>query len=124
MNQRAVGQLAFGRLDRPGELPALRDADHPVAAGNPHLRQCVHDGAHAERIEADRAQLATLVDPLGQRRDLGDVVAQVSNDPQFAGGLEVTEHRGLALAPFQHRTVRPAHHPDGRLDGQRARHDG
>ena len=82
MNQRAVSQLAFGRLDRPGELPALRDADHPVIACDPNLRQGVHDGADTERIEADRAQLAALVDTLGQHRDLGDVVAQVSNDPR------------------------------------------
>ena len=43
MAKSAVGQLAFCRLDRTGELPALRDADHPVIAGNADLGITMED---------------------------------------------------------------------------------
>ncbi len=65
MTEGAVRQLAFGRLDRAGELPALRDADYPLIAGDPNLGQGVHDRADTERIKADGSELAALVDPLG-----------------------------------------------------------
>ncbi|NQW52155.1 MAG: hypothetical protein HQ465_13045, partial [Rhodospirillales bacterium] len=82
-----------------------------------NLGQGVHDGADAERIEADGSQLAALIDLLGQGRDLGDVVAQVGDDPQFASGFKVAEHRGLALAPIEHRTVGPRPRPQQPVPG-------
>ena len=68
--RRAVGQLALCRLDRTGELPALRDTNHPVVAGDPDLINKIADEKVCTEVPAlvayleEHAHPALTMDPM------------------------------------------------------------
>lgn len=115
--QCAVGQLSLDRLDRAGQLKALRYAHDPIGSLDPDLRQRVHHRADAKGIEPYRVQSSGSIDPAGDLHDVTDVRVEPAAQHEVAVLLEVAQRGDLALAPFRHGRVGPRPRPQQPLPG-------